>query len=56
MDRTLHPVIETRATQRHPDTIDRASREIQRSAGATQVERRDSGILRELAEQLRHWD
>ena len=56
MDRIRPPVIETRAIEDRHRAIATKPQAISRSIGAPQAERITSGILRELAEQMRHWD
>ena len=56
MDHTPRPVVETRAIEDRPRAIGTTPQETPDSIGAPQAERFSSGILRELAEQMRHWD
>jgi hypothetical protein len=56
MDRTRRPVIETRVMEDRPRAIGTGSQETSHIVDAPQAERFTSGILRELAEQMRHWD
>lgn len=56
MDRTRRPSIETRAIERHRRVPATERQEAPHDIGALRAERLTSGILRELAEQMRHWD
>ena len=56
MDRTLRPIKENKAIEHHHRVIGTEPQETSHSRGAPRVERFTSGILRELAEQMRHWD
>lgn len=56
MDRTRRPVMETRTIEDHRRAIVTETHETSLDLGAPGGERVTSGILRELAEQMRHWD
>lgn len=56
MDRTHRPVIETRAIEDRRNATHTGPGEIRQSDRAPQAESCNSGVLRELAEQMRHWD
>ena len=57
MDRTHLPDIETRALEDRRRLIHPRADETRRSVGAPRADRPTaSGILRELAERMRHWD
>lgn len=56
MDRTRRPVMKTRTIEDHRRTIGTEPHEVSHDLGAPGGERVTSGILRELAEQMRHWD
>ena len=56
MDRTRRPINETKAIEHHHRVIGAEPQETSHGRGAPRAERFTSGILRELAEQMRHWD
>lgn len=56
MDRTHRPHIERRPSEDRLRRIGARTEETARSISAAQAEASTSGILRQLAEQMRHWD
>ncbi len=56
MERTHRPHIERRTSEDRLRRIGARTEETARSISAAQAEASTSGILRELAEQMRHWD
>lgn len=56
MDRTHRPFMESRTIEDHRRTIGADPHEVRHGIAEPRTERFTSGILRELAEQMRHWD
>ena len=56
MDRARRPAIETRAIEGHRGASAIERHETPHDKAAPRVEGLTSGILRELAKQMRHWD
>jgi hypothetical protein len=56
MDRTRRSTIETRAIEDHRRVTAAERHETPHGMDAPRPEGLTSGILRELAEQMRHWD